>query len=148
LATFLLLSICDIITTGRWLTVISNKTTLSIFTSIQLGLIVAFFWMLFLSSVVNFRIVNDGTPLSILLVLGSAILLFIPTLYISLDTAFDITGHFNQDRAKLQNLALYILYLGSPLICAFGYSVCQGIVVINVLGETRPLCKSEYPLLV
>lgn len=153
LCTFALLSLCDIFTTGRVFQIrlraydafdTSTQVVLG-FTSVQLGLTVAFFWMLMLFGIVGFRFMDDGTPLSIGLILGSATVLFTGTLYISLDTAFDLTDYFQDSRFEEESTALYVLYLGLPLVSCIVFIVSQTILLVKILGEKRPLCKLLPP---
>ena len=84
---------------------------------------------------------DDGTPVSLFMILGSAVLLFTATLYISLDTGFNLSGHFEDDLFSSRSIPLYILYLVLPLVCVVGYAITQLILVAKVLGERKPLCK-------
>ena len=49
------------------------------FTGIHLGAIVATTWVLLLNAIVGFQLIDDGTPLSVGLVVGSALAFFIGT---------------------------------------------------------------------
>jgi hypothetical protein len=89
---------------------------------------------------VGFQLLDDGTPVSLGLFVGSAALLFIGTGYIALDTGFSWTGHFDSSLfGDNRNIGLYVLYLLFPLICLFFFFVLEVILVIRILGETRPL---------
>jgi hypothetical protein len=74
------------------------------------------------------------------LIVGSAGLLFIGTGYIALDTGFSWTGHFvGSLSGNNRNIGLYVLYLLFPLICLFLFFILEVLLVIRILGETRPL---------
>lgn len=155
LGAYLLISFCDIFTTGRVLQDIEDYKAVSLsgrvllgFTSCQNGLTVAFFWILLLSSIVGYQLIDDGTAVSLALILGSAVFLFTGSLYISLDTGFDLTSHFEAARLENKSIALYILNLGLPLICAVGYAVSQCFLTTKVLGEKKPLRESPIYLLI
>lgn len=146
LGAFLLLSLCDIFTTGRALQDVyhhhSSSTaakTLLVFTSLQLGLSVAFFWVLFLLGITGLQFRDDGTPSVLAMIVGSAFVLFTATVYISLDTGFNLTGLFQHDAMNNKNVALYILALGLPLVFGFGFVVIHAFLVIKVLGEGKPM---------
>lgn len=149
LGVYLLISVCDVFTTGRVLMsgidygLSTPEKALLGFTSIQLGLIVAFFWMLLLFGIVGFQIMDDGTPVSLFMIVGSAALLFTATLYISLDTGLNLSGHFEDDLYSSQSIPLYVFCLVLPLVCVAGYTITQIILVGKVLGERKPLCKCQ-----
>lgn len=88
----------------------------------------------------GFQLLDDGTPASIGLISASAIVLFIGTGYIALDTAFDWTGHFQHSHfGANRNIALYVLYQLFPLICLVLFYVLEAVLVLRVLGEFRPM---------
>ena len=110
------------------------------FTAAHLGSIVATLWVLLLNGLVGFQILDDGTPMSLGLVLGSAIAFFVGTGYIALDTAFSYTNTFVSSlTGNNHNIALYVLYQLWPLICLFGFFVLETILVLRVLGERKPM---------
>lgn len=91
---------------------------------------------------VGYQFLDDGTPASIGLILASALVLFIGTGYIALDTAFDWTGEFaTTEENNYRNIALYVLYQLFPLICLVAFYVLEAILVIRILGEVRPMSK-------
>lgn len=100
--------------------------------------------MLLLNGLVGFQLLDDGTPLSLGLILGSAVALFIGTGYIALDTAFSWTGHFNlsflEDRNR--NIGLYVLYQLAPLVFLFGFFCLECFLVLRILGERKPMRSS------
>lgn len=93
-----------------------------------------------LNGLVGFQLIDDGTLVSMLLVLGSAAAIFIGTGYITLDTAFSFTHHFDPSlQAPNLNYGLYILYLLLPLICLVVFFVLETVLVLRVLGEKKPM---------
>ena len=106
----------------------------------HIAAITATSWILFLNALVGFQLLDDGTPLSVGLFAGSAVVLFIGTGYIALDTAFSWTGHFDPSLSgNNRNIGLYVLYLLFPLVCLFFFYILEAILVLRVLGERRPL---------
>lgn len=95
-----------------------------------------------LNGVVGYQIVDDGTPISLGLILLSATALFIGTGYIALDTAFSWTGHFKRDLVDPnRSYGLYVLYQLVPLICLFIFFLLETNLVLRVLGEKKPMCE-------
>lgn len=103
-------------------------------------MITATTWILMLNAVIGYQLLDDGTPTSVALVLGSAAAFLIGTGYIALDTGFEFTGYWN-DSKELPNrhIALYVLYQLVPLIFLVAFFVLESILVIRVLGEKRPM---------
>jgi len=113
-----------------------------VFTAIHLGAIVATIWVLLLNGVVGYQLVDDGTPISLGLILLSGIALFVGTGYIALDTAFSWTGHFAPSlQSPNYNLGLYILYQLVPLIFLVVFFFFESWLVLRVLGERKPMRK-------
>ena len=109
------------------------------FTGIHIGFITATTWILMLNAVVGYQVVDDGTPLSLGLMLASAAALLIGTGYIALDTGFQWTGYFNSYDLPNRNIALYVLYQLMPLVFLVVFFVLEAILVLRVLGEFRPM---------
>nr|XP_019000641.1 uncharacterized protein I203_06686 [Kwoniella mangroviensis CBS 8507]OCF64102.1 hypothetical protein I203_06686 [Kwoniella mangroviensis CBS 8507] len=118
-----------------------GSTALSILRSIHVALIASLFWVLLGNAIIATQLVEDGTaaaiaPLSIL-----AILFFIPTLYISLDTSLGWTNVFEisgEDLTYLKNIALFILTLLWPAIAVVIYTILMLYITLNTLRETKP----------
>lgn len=93
-----------------------------------------------LNGIVGFQLIDDGTPISLGLILLSAAALFIGTGYIALDTAFKYSGHFNSSMDDPnRNVGLYVLYQLAPLVFLVGFFILETILVLNVLGEKKPM---------
>jgi hypothetical protein len=96
--------------------------------------------MLFLNGIVGYQLMDDGTPLSVGLTLGSALAFLIGVGYIALDTGFSFTGFWDSSyNLPNRNIALYVLYLLLPLLWIVLYFVLETVLVLRVLGETRPM---------
>ncbi|KAG7285235.1 hypothetical protein NEMBOFW57_009856 [Staphylotrichum longicolle] len=110
------------------------------FSAIHIGAIAATTWMLFLNGIVGYQLVDDGTPLSLGLLVGSALAFLIGVGYIALDTGFSFTGFWDSSYGlPNRNIALYVLYLLLPLLWIVLYFVLETVLVLRVLGETRPM---------
>ena len=112
------------------------------FTAVHLGAIVATLWVLMLNGIVGYQLLDDGTVVSVGVILLSAIALFIGTGYITLDTAFSWTGHFNPSLSyPNRNIGLYVLYQLAPLVFLFVFFCLESYLVLQVLGERKPMCE-------
>jgi hypothetical protein len=111
------------------------------FTGIHMGMIVATLWILLLNAVVGFQLLDDGTPLSLGLIVASAAALFIGTGYIALDTGFNWTGYWQSSVTdpRHRNIALYVLYQLAPLVFLFAFFILETGLVLRVLGERKPM---------
>ena len=88
----------------------------------------------------GYQLVDDGTPLSLGLILGSGIAFFVGTGYIALDTAFSYTNTFTSSlTGDNRNIGLYVLYQLWPLICLAGFFLLETVLVLRVLGEKKPM---------
>ncbi|KFY26843.1 hypothetical protein V491_01147 [Pseudogymnoascus sp. VKM F-3775] len=134
---YILIEICEIFTVGVFPLDANVRVA---FTGIHLGMIVATTWILMLNAAVGYQIIDDGTPMSIGLVVGSAVVLFIGTGYIALDTGFQWTGHFDSSlTGNNRNIGLYVLYQLAPIIFLAVFFVLESILVLRVLGERKPM---------
>ncbi|KAF5563718.1 chitin synthase export chaperone [Fusarium napiforme] len=135
---YIIISICEIFSVGEFPL---NSTVRIAFSAIHIGMIIATCWILMLNAVVGYQIIDDGTPLSMALIAISALLLLIGTGYIALDTGFSWTGYWDAsyDAPRNRNMALYVLYQLVPLILLVAFLVLEAILVIRILGETRPM---------
>ncbi|KAK7724027.1 hypothetical protein SLS64_000361 [Diaporthe eres] len=135
---YIVISICEIFTVGEFPL---SSTVRIAFTGIHIGFIIATTWMLMLNAVVGYQFIDDGTPLSLGLILASAAVLLIGTGYIALDTGFGWTGTFQSsyDGPNYRNIAIYVLYQLAPLIFLVAFYVLETVLVLRVLGETRPM---------
>ena len=93
-----------------------------------------------LNGLVGFQLLDDGTAISMLLVVGSAAAIFVGTGYIALDTAFGWTNTFKSSlQFPNQNIGLYVLYWLVPLICLVVFFLLETVLVLRVLGERKPM---------
>ncbi|RYP72265.1 hypothetical protein DL769_004487 [Monosporascus sp. CRB-8-3] len=103
-------------------------------------MITATTWILMLNAIVGYQIVDDGTPLSMGLMLASGVILFVGTGYIVLDTGYDWTGYWSSStNPPYRNIALYVLYQLVPLIFLVAFYVLEAVLVLRILGEVRPM---------
>ncbi|KAK6528681.1 hypothetical protein TWF694_003925 [Orbilia ellipsospora] len=135
LVLYALLTIAEVFSIGGFLT---KDVILKWFSAIHVAFIATTCWVLLLNAIVGYQLLDDGTFLSLGLFVASGFMIFLGTGYIALDTGFDYTGHFAPDR-DFKNYGLYVLYLLFPLVCLVGYFVLESILVLRVLGETRPM---------
>ncbi|GAB1193179.1 hypothetical protein APSETT444_002382 [Aspergillus pseudonomiae] len=107
---------------------------------VHIAAITATCWVLLLNALVGYQFLDDGTPASLGLISASALVFFIGTGYIALDTGFNWTGEFKPDPStEYRNIALYVLYQLFPLVCLVVFFVLEAVLVIRVLGESRPM---------
>ncbi|KAM5360317.1 hypothetical protein ACJZ2D_013834 [Fusarium nematophilum] len=134
---YIIISVCEVFSVGEFPL---NSTARVVFSAVHIGMIIATCWMLMLNAVVGYQIIDDGTPLSIALCVISAGMLLIGTGYIALDTGLKWTGYWDSSyEAPNRHIALYVLYQLVPLILLVAYFVLEAILVIRILGETRPM---------
>lgn len=138
LASYIILSICEIFTVGEF--PLNSRVRIA-FSGIHIGFVIATAWILMLNGIVGYQVLDDGTPVSLGLLIASAAILLVGTGYIALDTGFQWTGYWNSsyDAPNFRNIALYVLYQLVPLIFFVAYYVLEAILVLRVLGETRPM---------
>ncbi|KAK3067819.1 hypothetical protein LTR53_015081 [Teratosphaeriaceae sp. CCFEE 6253] len=93
-----------------------------------------------MNGAVGYQLVDDGTPLSIGLIFGSAAILFVGTGYIALDTGFSWTKYWDSTlMAPNRAYALYTLYQLVPLVFLVVFFILETVLVLRVLGEVRPM---------
>ncbi|KAK1772580.1 chitin synthase III catalytic subunit [Phialemonium atrogriseum] len=137
LAGYIVISICEIFTVGEF--PLSDRVRIA-FTGIHLAFIVATTWILMLNAIVGYQIIDDGTPVSLALIAGSAFMLLVGTGYITLDTGFHWTGYWDDSyQAPNRNIALYVLYQLAPLVFLVAFYILEAALVLRVLGESRPM---------
>lgn len=136
---YIIIEICEIFTVGGFPL---NSAVRRAFSAIHIASIISTLWILMMNGAVGYQLIDDGTPLSIGLVFGSAAALFVGTGYIALDTGFSWTGYWNDTLdPPNQAYALYTLYQLVPLVFLVVFFVLEAVLVLRVLGEVRPMCK-------
>ncbi|KAI2641963.1 chitin synthase III catalytic subunit [Xylaria nigripes] len=137
LIAYIIIELAEIFSVGEFPL---SSTARIAFTGIHIGMIIAATWILLMNAVVGYQILDDGTPLSLGLIIISAAILFIGTGYITLDTGLRWTGEFDSSYAPPnRNVALYVLYQLVPLIFLVAFYVLESILVLRILGELRPM---------
>ncbi|KAJ3943876.1 uncharacterized protein N0V96_006809 [Colletotrichum fioriniae] len=132
LISFIIIEICEIFTVGDF--PLAENVRIA-FTGIHLGMIIASTWILMLNAVVGYQIVDDGTPMSMGLIIASATILLGGTLYITLDTGFKWTGYWNSSYdAPNRHIPLYVLYQLAPLIFLVAFFVLEAILVVRIFN--------------
>jgi len=135
---YLAISICEIFSQGHF--PLDNNVRKG-FSAAHIAAITATTWILLLNALVGFQLLDDGTPMSLALIAGSALAFFIGTGYIALDTAFEWTGFWSStlDEDRHRSYALYTLYQLAPLVFLALFFIFETILVLRILGEVRPM---------
>ncbi|KAF1961383.1 hypothetical protein CC80DRAFT_488674 [Byssothecium circinans] len=134
---FIIVSICEIFTIGGFPL---NSAVRRAFVAVHLASIVATAWILMLNGLVGYQLLDDGTPVSIGLILASAAAFFIGVGYIALDTGFRWTGFWDSSLdLPNQDYALYTLYLLAPLVFIVVFFLLEAFLVLRILGERKPM---------
>lgn len=93
-----------------------------------------------LNAVVGYQLIDDGTALSMGLLVVSGGILFLGTGFIALDTGFQFTDYWESSyEPPNRHLWLYVLYQLMPLIFLVAFYVLEAVLVLRILGETRPM---------
>jgi hypothetical protein len=124
-----------------------NLTDMQAFVAIHIAAITATSWILMLNGAVGYQLLDDGTAVSIGLLLISSLLIFIGTGYIALDTGFSWTGYWDDTLGTPnQAYALYTLYQLVPLIFLVIFFLLEAFLVLRILGERKPMrkCFASY----
>jgi len=134
---FIIVEICEIFTVGGFPL---DGVVRRAFTAVHIAAIVATVWILMLNGIVGYQLLDDGTPLSLGLMIVSAAIIFVGTGYIALDTGFSWTGYWDSTlTGDNRAYALYTLYQLAPLVFMVVFFVLESILVIRILGERKPL---------
>lgn len=153
---FIIISICEIFTIGGFpiddnvrlvglqldITCKLQLTVTQAFVAIHIAAITATSWILMLNGAVGYQLLDDGTAVSIGLLLISSLLIFIGTGYVALDTGFGWTGYWDDTRSTPnQAYALYTLYQLVPLVFLVIFFLLEAFLVLRILGERKPMRK-------
>ncbi|WVR08452.1 hypothetical protein IAU60_005507 [Kwoniella sp. DSM 27419] len=114
---------------------------LAVMSSIGVAVDVAMFWVLLGNALVATQAVEDGTVAALAPLILVAILLFLPTLYISLDTSLVWSKAFGYDTKnpeQLKNITLFVLTLIWPAFAVLSYTLIMLYVSLIVLQENTP----------
>ena len=141
---YIIIEICEIITVGGFPL---NGAARRVFSAVHIAAIVATLWILMMNGAVGYQLLDDGTPLSVALVFGSAAALFVGTGYIALDTAFSWTPYWTDTLdGNNRSYSLYTLYQLVPLVFLVVFFLLETVLVLKVLGEVRPMRMSDLGL--
>ena len=139
---YIVISICEIFTIGGFPL---NSTVRIAFTAIHIAAITATSWILMLNGAVGYQLLDDGTIMSIGLLLLSSLVIFIGTGYIALDTGFSWTGYWDDTRTlPNQAYALYTLYQLVPLVFIVIFFLLEAFLVLRILGERKPMRRCSW----
>lgn len=134
---YIVISICEIFTIGGFPL---NSTVRIVFVAIHIAAITATSWILMLNGAVGYQLLDDGTAVSIGLLLISSLIIFIGTGYIALDTGLNWTGYWEDTRfVPNQAYALYTLYQLVPLVFIVIFFCLEAFLVLRILGERKPM---------
>lgn len=134
---YIIVSICEIFTIGGFPL---NGTVRVVFSAVHIAAIVATLWILMINGVVGYQLLDDGTAVSLGLIVLSAAIVFIGTGYIALDTGLSWTGFWDTSRVgDNQSYALYTIYQLFPLVCLFIFFLLESYLVLRILGERKPM---------
>ena len=112
--------------------------SLQVFVAIHIAAITATSWILMLNGAVGYQLLDDGTAVSIGLLLISSLVIFIGTGYIALDTGLNWTGYWEDTRfVPNQAYALYTLYQLVPLVFIVIFFCLEAFLVLRILGERK-----------
>jgi len=104
-----------------------------------------------LNGAVGYQALNDGSFMSIVLIVGSAAMLFVGTGFIALDTGLNLTGYFNSpmiQAAPNRSYSLYTLWILAPLVFLAIYFILETWLVLRILGEIKPMRKTEDMIII
>ncbi|KAF2755361.1 hypothetical protein EJ05DRAFT_502829 [Pseudovirgaria hyperparasitica] len=134
---FIIVEICEIFTVGGFPL---QSRVIRGFSAVHIAAVVATVWMLMLNGLVGFQLLDDGTPISLGLMLFSAAILFVGTGYIALDTGFSWTGYWDSTLSDPNRAyALYTLYQLVPLLFLVIFFLLETFLVLRILGEKKPM---------
>ena len=98
-----------------------------------------------LNGAVGYQLLDDGTAVSIGLLLISSVIIFVGTGYIALDTGLGWTDFWNSTLSPPnQEYALYTLYQLVPLFFIVVFFLLEAFLVLRILGERKPMRKFSH----
>ncbi|VUC27181.1 unnamed protein product [Clonostachys rosea] len=134
---YILISVCEIFSVGG---LPISKNVRMAFSAIHIGAITATTWVLVMNALVGFQLTDDSAWITLSATLLVSAILFVGTGYIALDTGFQFTQHWASSyEAPNRHIFLYVLYQLAPLVFLVVFYILEGILVIRVLGEIRPM---------
>lgn len=147
---YMLILVVQIVTTADFLP--RPSVVLSYLSAIQIGLIVAFFWTLFINGLVGYQLMEDGTAYTTYSTLISGILVAAGASYIAIDTAYGYSKFFGDgvlnnstgsflpyNETSTKSIPLFVLYIVWPIVASGLYFVLQLTLVMKDLGQRKPL---------
>ncbi|KAF5392771.1 hypothetical protein D9757_000954 [Collybiopsis confluens] len=128
----------QLITNGSLLE--QGSTGLVVLTAIHAALVATLFWALLANALVSLQVVEDGTMSSLAPFFIFSLVVFIATLYVSLDTALGFTTVLgpSSNPIELRSIPLFVLTSIWPGIAALVYFAIMMFIILRMLKETRP----------
>ncbi len=123
--------------TGIIIQVLSSPVYVIQAASVYGGLVVGFFWILFLNGFVGYQVIEDGSHLSIWGILLSTTLFSFLGGYFTYGIAVGGTALFGS--AKTESQSLFGILLVWPLISIILYSLLMTFLVIKQLSQRKPI---------
>ncbi|KAF2878423.1 chitin synthase III catalytic subunit [Massariosphaeria phaeospora] len=134
---YIIVEICEIFSIGGFPL---DSAVRRGFSAAHIAAIVATLWILMLNGIVGYQVLDDGTAVSLGLMVLSGALIFVGTGYIALDTGFSWTGYWDSTlMGDNRAYALYTIYQLVPLVFLTVYFLLETHLVLRVLGETKPM---------
>jgi hypothetical protein len=128
----------QLITNGSLLK--QGSTVLVVLTAIHAALVATLFWALLANALVSTQVVEDGTMASLAPFFIFTLIIFVATLYISLDVALGLTHALgpSSNPRELRSIPLFILTSIWPAVAAVAYLGIMIYVILGMLKELRP----------
>ncbi|EIN13146.1 chitin synthase export chaperone [Punctularia strigosozonata HHB-11173 SS5] len=104
------------------------------FAAVYTGLVAAAYCCLLINGFVGFQFAEDGTPLSLWLLRISCLVVFGVSFFLAIATFKGFAGF-----SFSKPIALWIVYILWPLICAVIYTVSQLVLVFRTLDDRWPI---------
>ncbi|KIK55549.1 hypothetical protein GYMLUDRAFT_76488 [Collybiopsis luxurians FD-317 M1] len=117
-----------------------GSTGLVVLTAIHAAVVATLFWALLANALVSLQVVEDGTMASLAPFFIFSLIVFVATLYISLDVALGFTHVLgpSSDPGELRSIPLFILTSLWPGVAAVAYFGIMLYVILGMLKEARP----------
>lgn len=131
---------CEIFSIGGFL---ATQSSVLGFIAAHVAILTTTFWILLYNAILTFQWFDDDGLASACFLSISSVLVFVPTLYVALDTGFGFTRTFWRSYYyPYNNVALFVLCLLLPLVCLVASFIFYVVLLLKKLREKKPL--SEY----
>eukprot|EP00842_Homolaphlyctis_polyrhiza_P004855 jgi/Hompol1/5370/HPOL_001196-RA len=109
------------------------------FVAIEMSLVMATLWSLFINGFVPFQWIEDGSPLSLWTLRLTSLAAFLLTFFISIGTFKGVAG-----LAKATPTLLWIWYFAFGAAFVLIYIICQVVIVFTSLEDRWPLADISF----